>query len=460
MGRSAATYDVSLSPVAIDPRVNRPRAPVLPAAARGRDFERRFDQLTLFYDLFWEAGGQSILAIAPHVPAHLDPEQDIQFHCLETGQRLAAEFLSSTYHLHGDMYRVVPHRATSALRVTCGGQQAIVAVQPNLSSLLAGRRVLTNRCQNDPLEWLVDWAYFHAREFGFDAVLHYDNLSLAYAPEDVRFALSQVPGIDVVIVLGWPFPMEPAHAPIPGAGQLFWQRQLKDRWAESCRLEHQRRRFLQQAELVLVADVDELVIQRDSNVSIEDLFADPGVAWVKIQSELVVNTVEPPQRLIRHRDLHWIWNNPGFKTPKYLVKPDRCPDGARWWLHDVSVARGQDVPPGDFTVAHFFALSTGQDGRDSRSRPHTPTPGIHYEDMLLRETLDRVFGAGDGDLPTVAPAPSANPHLLRREAYTLLRGGDRVSAIDRLNHAIALDPYHPIQHQFRRELLDSDTSPD
>ena len=452
MGRTAATYDISLSPVSIDPRVNRPRAPVLPAAARGRDFERRFDQLTLFNDLFWEASGQSILAIGPHVPSHLDPEEDVQFHSLETGQRLEAEFLPSTYHLHGDMYRVTPRGPTSALRVTFGDQQVIVAVQPNLSPLLAGRRVLTNRCQNDPLAWLTDWTYFHARELGFDAVLHYDNLSTDYAPEDVRLALSRVPGIKVVIILSWPFPMEPAHAPIPGAGQLFWQRQLKDRWAESCRLEHQRRRFLEQAALVLVADVDELVIRRNPDASIDDLFADPTVAWAKMQSELVVNTTEPPHRLMRHRDLHWIWNNSAFKTPKYLVKPDRCPDGARWWLHDVSLARGQDVAPEDFTVAHFFALSTGQDGKDFRSRPHAPTPGVHHEDFQLRETLDRVFGERGVNSPAVAPAPRDNPHLLRREAYALLRAGDSVTALDRLNQAIALDPYHPMQHQLRKEL--------
>jgi hypothetical protein len=455
----AASYDASLSPVCIDPRVNRTRSPVLPAAARGRDFERRFDHFTLFNDLFWDARGESILAIGPHIPGHLDAETAVQFHCLETGLRLEADYLPSTYHLHGDMYRIMPRPQTSALRVTLGDQQVIVAVQPNISPLFAGRRVLTTRCQNDPFEWLVDWASFHAKEFGFDAVLHYDNLSTAYGPEDARFALSLVPGIEVVVVLSWPFPMEPAHAPIPDTGQLLWQRQLKDRWAESCRLEHQRRRFLEQAELVLIADVDELIIRRNPHASIDDLFAAPDVAWVKFESELVVNTRPLPDRLMRHRDLHWIWNNQGFKTPKYMVKPDRCPDDARWWLHDVSSVRGRDIPPDDFTVAHFFALTTGRDGKDFRSLPHTPTPGVHYEDRQLRETLDRVFGASEADLSIVAPLPQDNPHLLRREAYTLLRAGDRVNALDRLNRAIAVAPYHPMQHQVRRELMETEIPP-
>jgi hypothetical protein len=449
----SAAYEVALSPVSIDPRVNRARVPVLPAPARGRDFERRFDQLTLFNDIFWEADGKAILAIGPHIPSHLDPESDIRFFCLTSGKQLRAEYLPSRFQLHGDMYRIAPDTATSALRVTFGAQQVIVAVQPNLSQLFAGRRVLTNRCQNDPLEWLVDWAYFHAKEFGFDAIVHYDNLSSYYAVEDVRFALSRVPGIEVVVVLSWPFPMEPAHAPVPGAGRFFWQRQLKDRWAESCRLEHQRRRLLEQAELVLVADIDELIIRRNPQARIDDLFVDSSVAWAKFDSELVINTDDRLDRLMRHRDLHWTWTNPGFKTPKYLVKPDRCPDESRWWLHDIAWAPGRDVSPDEFTVAHFYALSTGWGGKNDRSLKHTPTPESHVEDHQLRKKLDDVFDE-TWCAQTAPPTESGgNPHLLRREAFTLMHSGDRQAALERLNQAIAIDPYHPTQHEVRKELI-------
>lgn len=451
-------FDVSLSPVAIDPRVNRARSPVLPAAARGPDFESRFDPLTLFYDCFWEASEESILVIGPHIPGHLDPDQDIQFFCLGSGERLDAEFLPARLHFHGDMYRIAPHSKTSGLRVACGNQHALVAIQPNLSSLLAGRRVLTNRCFNDPLEWLVDWAYFHAREFGFDAIVHYDNGSTAYTIEDVRRALIQVPGIEVAIVLSWPFPMEPAHAAIPQTAHLFWQRQVKDRWADSSRLEHQRRRFLAHAELVLVADVDELLMRRRSTGDIAELFADPSVAWVKLDSELVVNTLDPQPRLMRHRDLHWIWKNQSFKTPKYLVRPDRCPEESRWWLHSVAGAHGGDIPASDFTIAHFFALSTGWGGKHHRSQKHIPTLETHEEDMQLRATLDRVFVDDFSTLAAPSTAPNDNPHLLRRDAYTMQRSGDQDEALTSLNRAIALDPYHPVQYQVRSGLFQSDDS--
>lgn len=448
-------YGVSLSPVSIDPRLNQPRAPVLPAAARGPDFERRFDHLTLFNDIFWEPGGESILAIGPHVPSHFDPELDIRFTCLSTGASLAATYLPSRVHIHGDMFRITPAAETTALLVAVGQQQTVVSVQPNLSHLLAGRRVLTNRCQNDPLEWLVDWAHFHVTEFGFDAILHYDNQSTAYSVDDVRQALAAVPGLDVVIALSWPFPLEPAHAEIPGAGRFFWQRQLKDRWAEACRLEHQRRRFLADAELVLVADTDELVIQRNPGMSIDDLFCEPDVAWVKLDSNLIVNTADPPERLMRHRDLHWIWDNPGFKTPKYLVKPRRCPDEARWWLHDIAGAPGRDVPPDNFTIAHFYALSTGWGGKAGRGARQTPIPGVHHEDLLLRDTLNRAFPTGLAPVPAWTPASSEDPHLLRKAAYEAIRAAATPTALGYLNRAIARDPYHPEQYKARAEMLNS-----
>lgn len=455
---TASIYDIALSPVLIDPRLNRARTPILPAVARGRDFERRFDHLTLFYDVFHENKGASILAIGPHLPSHLDPDVDVQFRDLTSGNQLEARYLPSRGHIHGDMYRIMADEVTSSLLVSFGKQQAIVAVQPNLSSLFAGRRVLTNRGQNDPIEWLVDWAWFHAREFGFDAIVHYDNGSTAYGVEDVRLALSRVPGIEVVVALPWPYPMEPPHSTIPATGELFWH-QLKDRWAESARLEHQRRRFLERADLVLVADTDELIIQRNPRLNVDDLFTNDETAWVRFTSEIIVNTADLPDRLLRHRDLSWIRDEPAFKTPKYLVKPDRCPDEARWWLHDIAWAPGVDVSPENFYVAHFIALTTGWGGKGSREEKQTPAPGIHHPDFHLRGKLARVFDEESGwPHDWSRPAPG-NPHLLRKEAYDLIRSGNRPVALERLNEAIAIDPYHPIQHEVRTSLLCEETPP-
>lgn len=420
--------------------------------ARGLDFERRFDHLTLFYDIFRENDAETTLALGPHVPAHLAPEHDIHFMDARSGAPIAAAYLPSRGHIHGDMFRLQTTATTQSLIVRVGGQESYAAIQPNLSSLFAGRRVLTNRARNDPISWIVDWAWFHVHEFGFDAILHYDNGSTDYGSEDVAHALSQIPGLDVVVVLPWPYPMEPPLAVAPATGLLFWH-QLKDRWAESARLEHQRRRFLMRAELVLVADTDELLLQRNPDLSLDDLFPAPETAWVRCMSEVIVNTTEPPDRLMRHRDLYWVRHEPGFKTPKYLVRPDRCPDEARWWLHDIAWAPGVDVAEDNYVVAHFIALTTGWGEKAHRSRQQTPMPGIHHEDLHLRGKLSRVYDERTGWNPEWAAAANPGSHQLRRYAYDAWRGGQTETALKLVNKAIASDPYHPMQYDLRARLL-------
>ena len=446
-----AARDIPCSPVFINARANPVRTPITPAVARGLDFERRFDHLTLFYDIFREDNAESTLALGPHVPAHLDPEKDIQFFDAASGAPVKAEYLPSRGHIHGDMYRLQTSATTSTVVVRLGCQGSYTTIQPNLSSLFAGLRVLTNRARNDPIAWIVDWAWYHVREFGFNAILHYDNGSSEYSAEDVAYALRKIPGLDAVVVLPWPFPMEPPLAVVPATGQLFWH-QLKDRWAESARLEHQRRRFLMRAELVLVADTDELLLQRNPERSIDALFPTSETAWVRFMSELIVNTTDAPDRLLRHRDLYWVRREPRFKTPKYLVRPNRCPDESRWWLHDIAWAQGVDVAEDDFVVAHFIALTTGWGEKANRSQKQTPLPGVHYEDLLLRGKLSRVFDERAGWNPHWATPPDTGAHRLRAAAYEAWRDGQMEIALRLVTEATAQDPYHPMQYRLREKL--------
>ncbi|MFX8481515.1 hypothetical protein ABTL74_19375, partial [Acinetobacter baumannii] len=53
-------------------------------------------------------------------------------------------------------------------------------VQPNLSHLFAGRRVLLTLSRNNAPRWIADWIRFYATLHGADAVLLYDNASDRY----------------------------------------------------------------------------------------------------------------------------------------------------------------------------------------------------------------------------------------------------------------------------------------
>ena len=52
----------------------------------------------------------------------------------------------------------------------------------------AGRNCLMTLSRDNALDWIRDWAAFHVREHGADAVLFFDNGSTDYRPEEILAA--------------------------------------------------------------------------------------------------------------------------------------------------------------------------------------------------------------------------------------------------------------------------------
>jgi hypothetical protein len=438
------SLDVTLSTISIDPRVNVPRQPMRPVFGRGEGFEEKFEPLTLFYDLFWENDGRHAIALGPIVPPHLVPEQDIKFVSTNSGAVLPFDYLPSRGILHGDMYRITVEPTTTSLMVVFGEQAVVRPIQPNLSALFSGRRVLLTRSWNDPLEWIMDWAYYHFKEFGFNTVLFYENNSTAYVAQDVQCALGQVPGIDQVMALNWPYGILPP-------GTWYWSR-MDDSWGDAGIFEHARRRFLSQAELVFNADVDELLYRVDADNPVTKLLDSDELAWCSFASQDIVSTEDLPPRLQRFTDFWWTQGEPGWIRPKCLIVPPRCRDRARWWHHHISDAPGVRADPAKLHLAHFLPLTTGWEGREGRKAKQTPQPGEHNEDLRLKAKLDSIFAGQTFAATPWNPLNSNDPLLMRREAYALLRQEKIREALILVERALVLDPYHPVQEQLRRRL--------
>ncbi|MGI9254729.1 MAG: hypothetical protein ACR2J8_13375, partial [Thermomicrobiales bacterium] len=277
-GGGAVVVDCALSPVVMDPRFGPVRLPRKSPVGRGPRYERQLDRTTLLYDLFREENGETALAAGPALPRHFPGGEGIRIICAECGQDCEREWRPGP-NVHGDLFRIALHPHTSGVLVAFGGQVAARAVQPNLSGLLAGRRVLLSRAMNDDLTWLADRAWFHAFHHGFDAVIHYDNGSTAYTREDVARALQAVPGIETALVVDWPFNMWPRAA-------QDWP-DYDEVWGENAIINHALHRFLRQAECVFWGDTDELLIQRGEQ-SLGDLLADPDPLWHLLFSQDVV----------------------------------------------------------------------------------------------------------------------------------------------------------------------------
>ena len=150
-------------------------------------------------------------------------------------------------------------------------------------------------------------------------------------------------------------------------------------------LEHARHRFLSDAEAVVNADVDELILTKNS----EPLFnivrrSDTG--YLQYPGSWIEGATEAPAAGgYRHFDFYHRAKDPvgGFMW-KWAVAPRRCPQEARWLPHRVSRMKA-DALSGSVSYRHFRAINTGW--KYSRDTMCVPSEGEHTKDAELEAAM-------------------------------------------------------------------------
>jgi hypothetical protein len=186
---------------------------------------------------------------------------------------------------------------TTAIEMLLDGEKFVLPVQPNVSPMLAGARVLFTMSRDNELAWIRDWADYHARRHGTDAVIFFDNGSTRYAAAEIAATLGAVPGIRHAAVLAWPYrygPFDPAVKVNPYYG-LFLQIA-----AMSVTL----RRYAAAARGLLNCDIDELVAT-PAGTTIYDLARAAPHGLVTFRGQFVEAVPAGPPAAggaLRHRD--------------------------------------------------------------------------------------------------------------------------------------------------------------
>lgn len=218
-----------------------------------------------------------------------------------------------------------------------------------------GRNVLISMSRNNDLAWIADWAGWHVRMHGADAVVLSDNNSADYAPEDVAEALAQVEGLRVVRVVRVPHRYGPLDA--------HCTRRSDACFLQACLLSALRDRYLRSARAVLACDIDELVVS-DSGQSVFDA-AGGWLGYLTFAGEWRY----PAQTDARPRHDDHIMVRPGDApcATKYCVRPN-SPLGRRpMQLHQLAgVPRKMTLARGRFRFLHCHGISTSwKYGRDT-----------------------------------------------------------------------------------------------
>ena len=377
--------------------------------ARADEAAERFDFETLFFDVF--RSGDGVLCLGPPLegcfPGRTAPRISDARSLLALKQHIAAPRIPEQH---------TSRLSVSTLNADCGtfqlevaGVTMDVAANASQAGLLSGRKVLVTLSKDYPLRWIVDWATFHVRTQGADAVLLYDNGSLSYSLDDLAASLSGVAGLREVVIVAWPFPY--------GVGGLPGENDL-DNFCQTGALDHARRCFCAQARSVLNIDIDELLPPGEQSIfeqvetSSHAVILFHGI-WAEAPGIESLDDVSG----VRHRDCGFAWRSQvkmlargktdGLCRTKWVAVPARCGPDVEWGVHEIypataSAHRSQrHWSMLDLTIAYRHCRQINTGWKTDRWRSSVNFDEVCSLDLGITAALSRAFS----DDPTETPTP-------------------------------------------------------
>ncbi len=356
------------------------RQPRAPGRLRPSDFHDRYEARALFYDCFRHADGQRILLVGPP-PMNLMPKFATAKFSTETGVPLTAGFHRSLSTMITELSGAGA-AATSTVAVALGGHEFTLPVEPNSSAALSGKRILFSMNRDNDLAWIREWATFHARLHGTDAVVLFDNGSTRYGVDELIDTLSSVEGLTHIAVPSWPYsfgPIDPAVKIDP-----YWSRFL-----QIASMSVVLRRYGADAFGLLDCDIDELA-GTHSGRSIYDLAQASRGGLVVFQGRWIEAV---PPGAVSHGDYRM-----------RLADSEAALSGQKKWALDARRrwVRNLDVhpywhfiarrpllaksTPTDALYWHFKGINTGW--KDERNA--APGSGVIVEDAELAAAFRRL----------------------------------------------------------------------
>lgn len=371
---SALKMVVRTSPVIL-PQVGIRRVSPRPPDLRQAGYERLFDDRTLFYDSIRNHEGITLVG-----PPLLNLEDTLSQATFNHGNGP----MDAVNVLHLDRTTVVELKSSlpglETLSLRSPQINISTPVMPNYSDIFSSRHVLITKSKNNDLRWISDWVKFHVDTQGIDAVLLYDNGSNAYGPEDVLEAIA-IPGIETAIVVDWPFKFGPQGGNWDGMRGMPWDSDF----CEYGIMEHARRKFLNQAEGVLNADIDELVITEGGSTVFETL-NEIGAGAISYTGRWI-ESVNQSGSGDSYADYFHYDERRSPTTAKWAIAPKRISHAKQWKTHKIS---GVEMVKTTSTMhRHFMSINLNWKWQ----RTDAVLINKHHQiDEPLKFLLDHTFG--------------------------------------------------------------------
>lgn len=322
------------------------RVPTRPAHLRQSTFNEQFDFDTLWYDQFISPDGSNVVLVGP-------PLFNLERAITTAGAGFFADgrVLERKYSEKDRCSEIwLTRSGDTGEEIVLKGRNFSVSLAPqqNHADWFAGKRVACTLSKDNDLQWIFDWAEYHATRHGLEAILIYDNASTRYSPDELLRTIASVQGISTAVVVVWPFLYGPQGS--DGGKSLLWDSDFCQHGA----LTHARWRFLSSAKCVLNCDIDELVVTPKGS-TIFSLCENSATGYVPFGGKWCFVNSSPSQS-IRHRD--HLWTTPSSKAcaRKWAITPAAAPYAAQWRVHDVRGNIRESVTAGVF-YWHFRSVN-------------------------------------------------------------------------------------------------------
>ncbi len=369
----------------------------------------KMDEVTVFFDAI--RSGDEVTLIGPPFRNLLGTFEKVRVTdsagnstdiALETQERPRGQF--STIPVSGEEVTISFPNWNPDVQITPTAAQ---------HDLFAGKRVVHCISKNNALEWMRDWAIYYRDVHRVNAVTLYDNGSDEYTLEDISAVFASIDGIDVSAVVDWPFIFGPQAEP--------WDSDFTHVGSFNDTLH----RFLRDAEGMIQADLDELVLP----VGGLDLFealgqSDRGVIYYDGLWVENVRTDGKTDVLPRVYDQYKLKKKGTVSVPKYALAPAKLPADVHMTHHVVHGVERKEFDE-RFQLSHFRAITTGWRFAH-RTVSVAYTPEDFTTDLNLVRFLQQAFP--EEVTPKLQQVMAEAMNEFRAQSQNVLLDGDQISS--------------------------------
>lgn len=348
------------------------RVPPRGTRIKDKSFWERYDSQTLIYDVYHCPKRQQVRVILPRTFNLAALVKTATFAI--DGMR-ATRFKWRKWRRH-EMLVFSGLPQARRMTVTIEGVENTLPINP-INTNHEGLNCLTTLSKDNDLAWVQDWARFHVRQHGLQALVICDNGSMAYTIKDLHEAAMAVDGIQAVSIVKAGLPFGPLNKDCTNRSDA--------KFLQVAMLNLVRDRFLRGSRAWLNLDIDELLLS-PTGESIFDATVNnrwghltfPGV-WHYPTDDAETPTYAN-HRLIRPGDSPC--------PTKYSLRPDGPFGDFALQVHSLDrIHRKFSFAPKRFWFMHCHGISTSwKYARTAPKGPFSPASD------LAQKALDAGFG--------------------------------------------------------------------